>query len=224
VLVLALPYLVPPWSEALAFYSNFASITAKWPGATVTAFNLWWMLGAAGHPYTAPWLGPLSPNALGMLLFLATYGVVCAGIWRDATPGRLFLAAALLTVAFFDVTALQHERYLYPALLFFLVSALSDQRAWLLYALSSLTLLLNMVLVVILFSEMSHPGIDVHGIREWTLQHPEITVAVAAANVALLVATIVMYTRHPTTAATASSSAPATMLPGEAGITIASRA
>lgn len=209
VLVLALPYLLPPWTEALAFYTNFATITAKWPGATVTAFNLWWLLGAAGHPYSAPLLGSLSPNALGLLLFAVTYLVVCVGGRRDATPGRLFLAAALLTVAFFDLTALQHERYLYPALVFFAVTALSDRRAWLLYAISSLTLLLNMVLVIMLFSEMSHPGIDIQNARAWTLQHPEITVAVAAANVALLVASIVIYTRHPMPAA-APSSLPAT--------------
>lgn len=224
VLALALPYLLPPWTEVLAFSTNFASITAKWPGATVTAFNLWWLLGAAGHQYTAPWLGPLSPNTLGILLFLATYVVACFGIWCDATPGRLFLAAATLTVAFFDVTALQHERYLYPALLFLLISALSDQRAWLLYALSSLTLLLNMVLVIILFSEMSHPGIDVHGIREWTLQHPEITVAVAAANIALLVACLVIYTRRPAAAAPAPATTPATTLQGQAETAVASHA
>ena len=211
-LVLVLPYLLPPWTEALAFYTNFATITARWPGATVTAFNLWWLLGLAGHPYTAPLLGSISPNALGLLLFAVTYLIVCVGIWRDAVPGRLFLAAALLTVAFFDVTALQHERYLYPALVFFAVTALSDRRAWLLYAISSLTLLLNMVLAIILFSEMSHPGIDIHNIRTWTLQHPELTVAVAAANVALLVACIVIYARRPVPATASSALSVATPL------------
>lgn len=205
ILVLAIPYILPPWSEALAFYTNFTTITARWPSATVTAFNLWWLLGAAGHPYNTPWLGPLSPNTLGIVLFLAVYVVAGAGILNDATPGRLFLAAALLVIAFFDVTALQHERYLYPALLFFLISALSDQRAWLLYAISSITLLLNMVLVVVLFPVMSHPGIDVHSIRIWTLQHPEITVAIAATNVALLIACIVIYVRSPESAKASSS-------------------
>jgi dolichyl-phosphate-mannose-protein mannosyltransferase len=222
VLVLALPYLLPPWPEVLAFYTNFASITAKWPGATVTAFNLWWLLGAAGHPYNAPWLGPLSPDVLGILLFLATFAVVCAGIWRDATSSRLFLAAALLTVAFFDVTALQHERYLYPAVLFFLVSALSDQRAWLLYAISSLTLLLNMVLIIVLFSAMSHPGIDVHNIRTWTLQHPEITVAIAATNLALLVTCIVIYTRRPAQMRTTLPPPPDTVRTGDAEVEVTS--
>lgn len=210
VLVLALPYLLPPRPEALAFYTNFALITARWPSATITAFNLWWMLGVAGYPYSAPWLGPFSPNALGILLFLATYVVACAGIWRAAAPSRLFLAAALLTLAFFDVTALQHERYLYPALLLFLVAALSDHRAWLLYAISNLTLLLNMLLVVVLFPAISHPGIDVHTITDWTLRHPEITVAVAATNVALLMACIAISTRPPALEATAASPALAT--------------
>jgi hypothetical protein len=83
-------------------------------------------------------------------------------------------------------------------------------------------LLLNMALIIVIFSEMSHPGIDVHTIRTWTLHHPEITVAIAATNIALLVACIAIYTRRPAPA-TAPSSLSSAIRRTDAEITVASR-
>jgi hypothetical protein len=122
------------------------------------------------------------------------------GLWRDPTARRLFLAAALLTVAFFMLTTLQRQRYLFPAAGLLLLASVEDWRVRPLYVVSSLTALLNMTLSVIYYASAqffapSDPGIDVRGAQALLLQHGEITVLIAATNAWLFVMICIIYLR-----------------------------
>lgn len=55
------------------------------PYTSVSAFNLWWLLGVAKLPSSAALLGPFSPDVLGWAMFLAVLAQVTYGAWRDGS-------------------------------------------------------------------------------------------------------------------------------------------
>ncbi len=158
-LVVCAPYLIPPKLEILAFLHNFTSWSQSQnpPYASPSAFNLWWLLGSSRN-YTAPFLGPFSPQVIGDALFFAILLVAQANIWRDASASRFFLGAALVGLAFFDVTVLQHERYLYQALALFFVAGLTIRPARRWYVIASLTTFGNMAVMLVLFDRSGDFG------------------------------------------------------------------
>ena len=85
---------------------------------------------------------------LGTVAFCGLVVVVVVGLWRDATPGRLWSASALVGFGFFGIFVLQYERYAYPALALFLLAALYDRRYWVCYVAVSIAAPLNMIAVV----------------------------------------------------------------------------
>ncbi|HEX6800683.1 MAG TPA: glycosyltransferase, partial [Ktedonobacterales bacterium] len=187
--VACLPYLLPPHFELLAFQHDLAAWERAVPYTSVSAFNLWWLLGVQKLPYTAPYLGPLSPNILGWGLFFMALVVALAGVWRLRSPGQLFFAGGLIATAFFMLTPLQHERYLLPAVALLLLAAIYDRRYWLFYGLVTLAVTLNAVLVVIdpVFSDSKIPynwGIGRHFLKT----HPQVFAVLSALDVALLLA------------------------------------
>jgi Gpi18-like mannosyltransferase len=195
--IICLPYLLPPHVELLAFQRDLARWQHDVPYTSVSAFNLWWLLGAQKLPYTAPYLGPFSPNLLGWGLFFGVLAATLAGIWRSAAPSHLFFSAGLLATAFFLLTPLQHERYLLPAVAIFLLAAIFDARYWIIYGLVTLVALLNAVLVIIdpVFSDSKIPYSWTVG-RHLLKTHPQVLTGLAAFNVALLVGLLALYGRE----------------------------
>lgn len=147
-LVVCLPYLLPPRVQMLVFVGNELTVTRVQPLASFNAFNVWWLLGIGYTDHTRPVLGALSPLLIGWVLFACVLLVALACIWRDGSPSRLFLACGLVVVAAFALTTLQHERYLFPALLVFLFATIYDRRLWPLYAGATLICFLNVFLTV----------------------------------------------------------------------------
>ncbi|MGH2485663.1 MAG: hypothetical protein ACRDHE_06600 [Ktedonobacterales bacterium] len=104
--VVCLPFLAPPHCDLLTYPHELATSLTYYPLASPSAFNLWFALLIPGHPARAPYIGPLSPYLIGYALL-----------------------AGFVALASFDVTALQRERYLFPAIGLFLLAALYDRRA-----------------------------------------------------------------------------------------------
>lgn len=152
-LAIVMPYLLQPRPQLLAFFDNLHTwFGQQAPHATNEAFNLWWLLGPGLRLEAArPYLGPLSPTMVGWLLFAPIIALAAYGVWRNRSVGWLFAAAGLTQLAFFDLTTLQHERYLYPALVLFLIAAIRERRAAFFATAAGAGLFLNMILMVALY-------------------------------------------------------------------------
>lgn len=165
VLAIFAPFLVPPHPQIAVFYQNtlgtFSGIapiasTNGWspPGPTTwNAYNLWWLLGPSRLDQ-APLVGPLSAGTVGTLLFLGALGLAIAAIWREQTPRQLYAALSLIAVAFFALTTLQHERYLFPALALLLLATAHDRRYLIPCVVAQLAVFLNVGFVAIWYLAM----------------------------------------------------------------------
>lgn len=125
--IFSLPYAFPPQPQLLALYRNILFWFHKQPQTSVDAYNLWALLGIGQRPSETHLLGPLTPSLLGWGLFAVVTLLTLVSVWRGASPVRLYLGAAIIALAFFDLTTGQHERYLYPALPFLLAVVLSER-------------------------------------------------------------------------------------------------
>lgn len=143
-LVVWLPYLLPPFGELAALARNIsAAETAEGLTASHDAWNLWTALGMARQSVSTHLIGPLTISLVGYLLLVVVILIAVIGVWRDPRPVRVWAGAALIALAFFTVATLQFERYLFPAIGLFFLAALHDKRYWLLYAVTSVTFMMN---------------------------------------------------------------------------------
>ncbi len=140
-LVICAPFLLPPRPEIIVFYHN---ATLVFPLVSGNAFNLWFLLNPALLSQT-PLIGSLTAVPIGWLLFLPVYGLALALVWRRRSLASLYLALALAAIGFFELTALQHERYLFQALAFLLLAAAYYRPSMVYYALASFTVFTNML-------------------------------------------------------------------------------
>jgi hypothetical protein len=131
-----------PLLRALAFQID------AMPYATVNAHNLWWLLGA-GLPWRdarSAWIGPLAPETVGTVLFVAFFALSLLRLRRSQDARALRLACAGLALAFFVLCTHMHENHLFPFLPLVASLGLEDRRLRLAYALVSATFLANMAL------------------------------------------------------------------------------
>lgn len=132
--ILWAPYLLPPKPEIFAWErAALINTVASGVVASRNAHNLWWLLHAQRVGINSPYIGPLSPQILGGAIFVAVLVLALAGIWRDASPGRLWAAAGLVAIGFFDVVTLGYERYIFYTMGLFLLAWLYDRRYWVLF-------------------------------------------------------------------------------------------
>ena len=190
--LVTLPFLLPPYPQILAFLANLSDWAQTTAHASNDAYNLWWLLGPRIN-FAAPYLGALSTTDVGWLLFLPLLALVLAGLWRDGSPYRLFLGSALVVVAFFDLTTLQHERYLYPALALLLVAALYDRRSVVFYVVASITTFCNMLLMVALEAPASDFGTAAAAWSAFGRQGVLATLIIAELNLGLLAYVAITY-------------------------------
>lgn len=201
VVCFCLPFLLPPQPQLLVFARVLRMSFQSAPYASIDAFTVWWFLGSPGHNQTTPYLGSFSPSVIGTALFACVVGLVLLGIWRDSSASNFYFGAGVVAVAFFDLTVLQRERYLFPALALLLLASLFDERRFVFYWIAGVTCFLNMVFSVIFFSDPqryanpSDPGISLTSWRSLVLAHGEYTVLIAAVNVGLLLMLILLYLR-----------------------------
>jgi hypothetical protein len=140
--IVTLPFLLAGASGALlGLYTGAANL---YPYLSLYAFNPWWIavLLQSGDPAfpllrdDVRWLGPVTPRALGQVLFLLATAAItwrCARL-RPGSPERDPRAWRLLTLqwlAFFLLPTQVHERYLLPALVSLApVAALERRWRW----------------------------------------------------------------------------------------------
>lgn len=202
VAVCCLPLLVPPATELLVMLRIMRNVAATTPYASVDAYNLWWLLGLGRRNQSAPLWGSLSPLALGIALFTLLLLLALAGAWRDRAPARLYGAAALVALAFFGAMTMQRGRYVYPAIACFLLAAAWQRRQLVGYAVVSVTCFLNLLLGVVEYANLlkfGHPSAaqpQLAALRPWLHVHGGVTLAIAAINVALLLATALSLVRR----------------------------
>lgn len=207
-IAICFPYLLPPRPEILIFLQSVQHVALSKAFATVDAFNFWWFIGGMHQSATAPYLGPLSATGVGWVLFGAVLLITFAGIWRDASAERLFLGGALLATAFFDMTTLQHERYLCATLALFLLAAIYNARHLVFYIVATVGAFLNMAMAVLINANPpdgfpSDPGVNLNAQWDYFIHHGEPTLGVAALNVWLLLMVVILYLRvSPTRAGT----------------------
>jgi dolichyl-phosphate-mannose-protein mannosyltransferase len=147
VLVMCSPFLLPPHLEMLVLYQD----TLHYLGAvTVNAYNLWFLVqGVMGSQllYQTPVIGALTASTIGYLLFAPVYALALVLVWRRPSIAGVYMAMALAAVGFFDLTALQHERYIFQALAFLLLASLYYHSFVLHYLIASTTLLTSFFLL-----------------------------------------------------------------------------
>lgn len=193
---LSVIYLRPPHIELLDLYNNISLWLNFQPQTSVSAYNLWTILGLAPYSPRSAFLGIVTLSAIGWALFAAVLLVVCRGLWREPSPYRLLLGSGVLITAVFDVTTQQHERYIFPALALYLGAALvtrHNKTTWGLYAVSALTCTLNLLAFGVPHADASF-WLFPDAVKALALLiDSRLAVAVAAANLALLVLALALF-------------------------------
>jgi dolichyl-phosphate-mannose-protein mannosyltransferase len=145
VVVAVAPFAVGrPWDWLPQFYTK---VLASYPETSVNAFNLMAIVGGLRQPETAAFYG-VSDFTLGLALVLGVLALSCMQVWRNPFPSSLILSIALALFSEFLFAPRMHERYLYPALVFFAPLAL-EGLFWLsAFAFLTLNCLFNLAYVL----------------------------------------------------------------------------
>jgi hypothetical protein len=109
------------------------------------AHNLWWLLGP-WKPANGPWLGPFTPDTVGLGFFAIFYAILLARLWRVertrlagrapiargpealSTQHHWYLGAAAVAFGFFIFSTHMHENHLFGVLPFLVLLAGSGRR------------------------------------------------------------------------------------------------
>jgi Gpi18-like mannosyltransferase len=196
VLVICLPFILPPHPQVALMLRNMQADFSLLPFVSVSAYNLWWMLGMQQANPAAHLVGPISISIVGWLLFGLVTTITMTRIWRKPSSEVLFLAMGTTAVAFFDLTTGQHERYIYPAIVMFLAAALYRRWHVLLFLVTSIAMFLDVGTTIIWNSAYSRPVVDVSAWNTFLGAHPKIYVAISIVDVfVLIVALLAMQDR-----------------------------
>ncbi len=147
--LLSLPFFIN--RPITGFLELISHMSGDYPYTSLFAFNLW---GGVGF-----WLsdlqkfGPLTYQQIGLLLFVI-YWIIILLVYFKKGIG-IYSLAALACLSFYFLPTRVHERYLYPALVFILLSASEIKNKWLLLmqAILSLTYTLNLYFVYVYYNE-----------------------------------------------------------------------
>jgi dolichyl-phosphate-mannose-protein mannosyltransferase len=187
VLVICSPFLVPPHLELLVYYLNtvrsFGLITSD-------AANLWFLIyGGTQVMYQTPLIGSLTATSIGIVLFAPFYALALALVWRRRSIAALYMASALAAVGFFNLTALQHERYLFQALAFLLLAAIHYHSFLLHFAVASVTVFVNMLVVCSIEGYLAAKDPRFAPMYTFFKQQPHVIFMIAFLNLQLLIGT-----------------------------------
>ena len=130
-----------PFGLQLVFEQYFATMGQR-PFASINAYNFYALTGGIWYNITLFY---------AIVSFVAIIGVVCMTFWllyRHWSGAAVFFTAALLYITTFVFSVRMNERYLFPALLFLLITAVlmqnkSDERLPILYVAFSATFFIN---------------------------------------------------------------------------------
>ena len=188
ILLICSPFLVPPHIQMLVYLQD----TAYYFGLVLNfALNLWFLIGNymlnGSWTYQTPLIGSVTVNAFGMLLFAPVYALALVLVWRHRSVATLYMAMALVAVSFFDLTALQRERYLFQALAFILLAAVYHRPFVIHYTIASITVFTNILFVSAIAGALVAQEPQFVPLYLFFKQHSQILVMTALLNMVLLV-------------------------------------
>jgi len=125
----------------------YTGVVDTYPFATVNAFNFWALMGHNWVRLYVPFLG-IPMTAWGIVIVIFLIGGAFVALHRDrvlyGSRHYIFIVGALFTLIYiFSVR--MHERYLFPALIFFLIyyAQTREKRGLIMYVALSITFFLN---------------------------------------------------------------------------------
>lgn len=113
----------------------------RYQGRTLYAYNIWYLsipmvwkarpaLFYDALADTDQIIGSLTYKQFGLMLFAFYMLMVCLSVWRSPHQKREFVWAAAIYMGFFMLPTQIHERYMYPAAVFFFMALVQDWRFW----------------------------------------------------------------------------------------------
>jgi hypothetical protein len=147
--------------DAVEVFNRVLSDIGAMPFTSSNAHNFWWLIGAWYYS-EAPWIGPLTPTHLGLILFVLSYAALCWKAYRQykfqdrtLSPAQILAVAAMVSFSFFIFSTHLHEHHLFATVPLLASFALRD-RVWRnVFACVSLGVFINCWLHDI---PMDHPG------------------------------------------------------------------
>jgi 4-amino-4-deoxy-L-arabinose transferase-like glycosyltransferase len=179
-----------------------------YPYLTVNAYNLWALVehdgaslasnygfqcdaiasaGSCADPTAAVLIGPFWAVAVGTALLLALVGAVTVLAARHPSRITLLVALTVLAVAFFVVPTRVHERYLLPFVPLAAILAVVSARWAVAYAVATVTMFLNMYVVL----TTVYPGNP--QISDWLGIGPDIRSATSVTIIAIAVTAVFLF-------------------------------
>ncbi|MGO8951688.1 MAG: glycosyltransferase 87 family protein [Ktedonobacterales bacterium] len=188
IVVVCSPFLLPPHVEMLDYYQD----TIRSLGlVTSHAYNLWYLIDYEIRQtlvYHTPVIGSLTATPIGVILFAPVYLLALYLVWRRRSMASVYMAMSLAAIGFFDLTALQHERYMFQALAFLLLAAVYYDAFVLHYIIASITVFMNMLIV----SLASRIPVGMNPpMNQFFMHHPGIALLTAGLNLVLLAGVII---------------------------------
>jgi len=127
------PFLVS--ADAFEVFRRVLTDIGAMPFTSSNAHNFWWLIG--GWYYSeVPWLGPLTPTHVGLILFGLCYVALCWKTWtqflsqgRTLSPAQILDTAAMVSFSFFMFSTHPHEHHLFATVPLHASFALPS-RAW----------------------------------------------------------------------------------------------
>ena len=110
---------------------------------TANAFNIWAAIASIHERPQTLYLGPLTYQLWGTILFGASY-IVLTIVFLNSKTKNIFWVLSMIAFTSFMFMTNMHERYLYPFFPFFTVLAVANKKLLKVYLLVSLISLLNL--------------------------------------------------------------------------------
>ncbi|TSC58673.1 MAG: putative integral membrane protein [Candidatus Peregrinibacteria bacterium Greene0416_19] len=136
-------------------WNVYVSSIGYYKALSMNAYNLWWGLygSSEGRIDTYAFIGPLTYRHVGLILFSLATAFILISVWpkirskpKQAQSSLFpFIAAALLSHAFFVFPTEMHERYLFPFVALGIPLVFTGVVGAILYVLTSLAYLLNLL-------------------------------------------------------------------------------
>lgn len=145
--VLALPFLIR--QPATYIFEKYLSTLSSYGYATVNALNLFYIAGGNWVAQDTAFLG-LTYAAWGTVGMVVSVGLGLFFCFKSRERRAIPLTTALVLVGVFCLGVRMHERYMFPALMLLLLSALlyADRRLWWSFAGLSATNAVNIYIVL----------------------------------------------------------------------------
>jgi len=181
-IVIILPFSLK--QEPLWVFKLYLKTLSSYPYASLNAFNLFSLAGGNWVKETEPFL-VLSYKVWGMFFIVALVAFATFLSVKSREQQRPFLLSLFIMAAVYVLASKMHERYLFPALVFAVMSFITtrDRRLLLLYGGFTITLFINQAMLVdLVMAENVY----------WIPKNDPVLRILSGCNVVLLIYTVVV--------------------------------